>query len=225
VTVLEGRQLTKRFGQALALAGVDLAVASGEIVAVMGPSGSGKSTLLHVLSGIVPSDAGDVWFQGKSLDALSAEARVRLRRSSFGFVFQQGHLVNELPAVDNVMLPLLLDGVRRREARHRAIHWLERFRVAELANQRPGAMSGGQRQRVAIARALVTRPRVVFADEPTGALDTLTGERVMGALAEVAAVEGVAVVVVTHDARTAAHADREVVLRDGSIVTPAGRFR
>lgn len=225
MVVLEGRGLTKCFGSSVALSGVDISIDAGEILAIMGPSGSGKSTLLHVLAGIIPADAGEVVFDGQPVGDLPNDARVRLRRTSFGFVFQQGHLVDELSAGENVMLPLLLDGMRRHEARRRASEWLERFGVGHLIQQRPGAMSGGETQRVAIARALVAGPRVVFADEPTGALDTLTGEKVMQALTNCATAERVAVVLVTHDPRTAAHADREIVLRDGSVVASAGSLQ
>lgn len=216
-----GRALSKSFGQTQALRAVDIEVAAGELVAVMGPSGSGKSTLLHVLSGILVPDAGEVLLADQPLSSLGENERARLRRTSFGFVFQQGHLLTELCGVENVMLPLLLEGVARSEARRRAMLWLERFCVTDVAQQRPGAMSGGQAQRVAAARALVAEPAVVFADEPTGALDTLAGERVMTALVEAASQNGTAVVLVTHDARVAAHADREVIVRDGRIANSA----
>ena len=141
--------------------------------------------------------------------------RSALRRSDFGFVFQFGQLVPELTCLENVALPLRLDGVRRREAEQRARDWLDRLEVADVAGKRPGEVSGGQGQRVAVARALVTGPRVVFADEPTGALDSLNGERVMVLLTRAARESGAAVVLVTHEARVAAYADREVIVRDG----------
>lgn len=220
MTLLRGTGLRKSFHTARALDGVDVSLEEGEVVAVMGPSGSGKSTLLHVLSGIVTPDAGEVNFAGRELDVLTANDRARLRRTVFGMVFQQGHLVPELSALENVMLPLLLEGIDRKHASRTALSWMERFEIHDLGWRRPGEMSGGQMQRVAMARALVSGPRVVFADEPTGALDTLTGENVMTALTTCAASENVAVMLVTHDPRTAAFADREIVLRDGSIVTP-----
>ena len=219
-SILAGQSVGKRFGPTAALRDVDIQVAAGELVAVMGPSGSGKSTLLHVLSGILIPGEGQVFFNDRSLSSMSETDRTRLRRTSFGFVFQHGHLVAELSALENVVLPLLLEGVGRREARDRAMHWLTRFEVDGLAQRRPGAMSGGQMQRIACARALVVEPQVIFADEPTGALDTLAGERVMEALVEAAVDHGAAVVLVTHDGRVAAQADREVRMRDGGIVDP-----
>jgi putative ABC transport system ATP-binding protein len=205
------------FGTTAALGGVTLDVRPGEVLALLGPSGSGKSTLLHCLAGILRPDTGEVRYRGLRLDELTDDARSRLRASDFGFVFQFGSLVPELSAVENVALPLRLTGVRRREAEQRARAWLERLDVAELAGKRPGQMSGGQGQRVAIARALVGEPHVVFADEPTGALDSLNGELVMEELVTAARDQGTSVVLVTHDARVAAYADRDVVLRDGRL--------
>jgi putative ABC transport system ATP-binding protein len=205
------------FGTTAALGGVTLDVRPGEVLALLGPSGSGKSTLLHCLAGILRPDGGEVRYRGLRLDELTDDARSRLRASDFGFVFQFGSLVPELSAVENVALPLRLTGVRRREAEQRARAWLERLDVAELAGKRPGQMSGGQGQRVAIARALVGEPHVVFADEPTGALDSLNGELVMEELVTAARDQGTSVVLVTHDARVAAYADRDVVLRDGRL--------
>ena len=205
----------KAFGANVALRGADLTVASGEVVSVMGPSGSGKSTLLHCAAGILLPDVGEVWFDGRRVDRMGEPERSALRRETFGFVFQFGQLIAELPAVENVSLPLLLSGVSRAAAVERARSWLERVGVGEVADRVPGEMSGGQVQRVAVARALVTQPRVVFADEPTGSLDTLAGERVMELLTGAARDEGAAVVLVTHEARVAAYGDREVVVRDG----------
>jgi putative ABC transport system ATP-binding protein len=215
MSLLEGIGLHKAFGPTPALDGAGLAIGAGELVAVMGPSGSGKSTLLHCLAGIVPPEAGRVVFDGRDVTAMSDAERSALRRREFGFVFQFGQLVPELPCVENIALPLRLEGVRRREAERRALAWLERLEVAGVARQRPGEISGGEGQRVAVARALVSEPRVVFADEPTGALDSLNGERVMTLLAEAAREAGAAVVLVTHEPRVAAYADREVVVRDG----------
>lgn len=213
--VLTGRGLVKRFGTTVALAGVDVAIGRTEAVAVMGPSGSGKSTLLHCLAGIVRADSGQVRYAGRDLTTMSDAERSALRRRDFGFVFQFGQLVPELTCLENVALPLRLNGVRRREAEQRAQGWLERLGVAEVAGKRPGEVSGGQGQRVAVARALITNPRVVFADEPTGALDSLTGEQVMQLLTGAAAETGAAVVLVTHEPRVAAYASREIVVRDG----------
>jgi putative ABC transport system ATP-binding protein len=196
-------------------------VAEGEIVAVTGPSGCGKSTLLHCMAGILRLDAGTVTYREQDIGLWSEAARSRLRRTEFGVLFQFGQLVPELTAVENVALPLLLAGSGRREARAAAFGWLERLGVADLAEQRPGAMSGGQQQRCATARALVTEPRVLFADEPTGALDALTGEQVLGEIIRVAREQGTAVLLITHESRVSAYADREVMLRDG-VVDPTG---
>ncbi|MER7335731.1 MULTISPECIES: ABC transporter ATP-binding protein [unclassified Micromonospora] len=213
--LLVAEDLHRSFGPTRALAGASLRVHQGEVLAVMGSSGSGKSTLLHCLAGIVRPDSGRVSFAGRDLAALTDAARSALRREAFGFVFQFGQLVPELTCLENVALPLRLDRVGRREAERRAAEWLDRLEVAEVAGKRPGEVSGGQGQRVAVARALVTRPRVVFADEPTGALDSLNGERVMRLLTGAARETGAAVVLVTHEARVAAYSDREVVVRDG----------
>jgi putative ABC transport system ATP-binding protein len=211
--------LVRRFGATPALDGASLEIAAGEIVAVMGPSGSGKSTLLHCAAGILTPDAGEVIYDGESIGALPDSERSSLRRSQFGFVFQFGRLVPELSCEENVALPLRLAGIPRRQARDEARAWLQRLEVAELARRLPGDVSGGQGQRVAIARALVNGPRVVFADEPTGALDSLSGERVMQLLTNAARASGAAVVLVTHEARVAAYADSEVVVRDGRTRT------
>ncbi|MEN3611930.1 ABC transporter ATP-binding protein [Plantactinospora sp. ZYX-F-223] len=207
--------LHKAYGTTPALDGASLAIRAGEVVAVMGPSGSGKSTLLHCLAGIVRPDAGAVRYRDRELSAMSDAERSALRRSEFGFVFQFGQLVPELTCLENVALPLRLAGVRRREAERRAAEWLARLEVTDVAGQRPGEVSGGQGQRVAVARALVTAPRAVFADEPTGALDSLNGEQVMRLLTGAAREAGAAVVLVTHEPRVAAYADREIVVRDG----------
>jgi putative ABC transport system ATP-binding protein len=213
--LLAAIDLHRAFGATPALAGATLRMRAGEIVAVMGPSGSGKSTLLHCMAGILRPDAGKVVYRGAELSALPDAARSALRRSDFGFVFQFGQLVPELTCLENVALPLRLSGTRRREAQDRAREWLDRLEVADVAGKRPGEVSGGQGQRVAVARGLVTGPRVVFADEPTGALDSLNGERVMRLLTRAAKETGTAIVLVTHEARVAAYSDREVVVRDG----------
>jgi putative ABC transport system ATP-binding protein len=217
--LLSAAGLHKSYGPTPALAGADFAISAGEIVAVMGPSGSGKSTLLHCLAGIVKPDSGAVQYAGQVLSDLSDARRSARRRSDFGFVFQFGQLVPELTCLENVALPLRLAGAKRREAEARAAEWLDRLEVRELAAKRPGEVSGGQGQRVAIARSLATRPRVVFADEPTGALDSLNGERVMQLLTAAARDTSAAVVLVTHEARVAAWSDREVVVRDGRATT------
>ncbi|MFE2274951.1 ABC transporter ATP-binding protein [Streptomyces lavendulae] len=214
-TLLCATDLHKAYGPTKALDGADFSVHPGEVVAVMGPSGSGKSTLLHCLAGIVTPDAGSITYAGRELSAMNDAERSALRRTEFGFVFQFGRLIPELTCVENVALPLRLTGVRRKEAERTALHWLERLQAEDLAAQHPGEVSGGQGQRVAVARALVTRPRVIFADEPTGALDSLNGELVMQLLTEAARSANAAVVLVTHETRVAAYSDREVVIRDG----------
>ncbi|MGC5331973.1 ABC transporter ATP-binding protein [Micromonospora sp. DT62] len=217
MTQLQARGVVKAYGRTPALRGVTVDVAEGEIVAVTGPSGCGKSTLLHCLAGILRPDAGEVSWNGHRIDTWSEAARSRLRRTEFGVLFQFGQLVAELTAAENVALPLLLAGTRRREARTAALSWMDRLGVADLADVRPGEMSGGQQQRCAMARALVTEPRVLFADEPTGALDTLTGEQVLVQLVRLAREQRTTVVLVTHEPQIAAYADREVILRDGMV--------
>jgi putative ABC transport system ATP-binding protein len=219
--LIEARDVYRSFGQTPALQGASLSVASGEIVAIMGPSGSGKSTLLHCLAGIFEPDRGEVWFEGQRLDGLGETKRTQLRRTAFGFVFQFGQLVPELSAADNIALPLLLNRVSRKAAYKDAASWLQRLGLDELGARRTGELSGGQAQRVALARALVTEPRVLFADEPTGSLDSLTGEMVLDLLVGVAREEGTTVVLVTHDARVAAYAGRAVMVRDGRVTTPS----
>jgi putative ABC transport system ATP-binding protein len=215
MNLIEARDVRKSFGQTLALRGASVAAAQGEILAIMGPSGSGKSTLLHCLAGIFPPDGGEVWFGGQRLDTRPEEQRTRLRRTDFGFVFQFGQLVPELTAADNVALPLLLNRKARKAAYQSAATWLDRLGLADKGGRRTGELSGGEAQRVAIARALALQPKVIFADEPTGSLDTLTGEKVMGLLTGLAREQGSTVVLITHDARTAAYADRVVTVRDG----------
>ncbi|AEM81095.1 ABC transporter ATP-binding protein [Streptomyces violaceusniger] len=221
-SLLIATSLNKTYGHTPALDGADFSIHPGEVVAVMGPSGSGKSTLLHCLAGIVRPDAGTVHYNGRELTAMSDTERSGLRRGEFGFVFQFGQLVPELSCVENVALPLRLNGTKRKEAEARAESWMERLEVADVAHKRPGEVSGGQGQRVAVARSLVTAPRVLFADEPTGALDSLNGERVMELLTEAARESRTAVVLVTHEARVAAYSDREVVVRDGKARDMAG---
>jgi putative ABC transport system ATP-binding protein len=219
--LVQARDIYFSFGKTPALAGASLSVAGGEILAVMGPSGSGKSTLLHCLAGIFTPEKGEVWFDGERLDTLSDGRRTELRRTAFGFVFQFGQLVPELTVADNIALPLLLNQVRRKSAYARANAWLPRLELDNLGGRRTGELSGGQAQRVALARALVAQPKVLFADEPTGSLDTLTGELVMDLLVSLAREEGTTVVLVTHDARVAAYADREVMVRDGRVINRA----
>ncbi|QTG74978.1 ABC transporter ATP-binding protein [Trueperella pecoris] len=215
--ILQARELTKTFGQTEAMRGIDLDVERGEVLAIMGPSGSGKSTLLHALAAIEAPDAGLVILNGARIDHLPDAQRTILRRTKFGFVFQFGQLVPELNALENVMVPLMLGGVRKREAESRAREWLDRVGLAGRTASLPGQLSGGEAQRVAIARALIIRPEILFADEPTGALDSLASEQVMEMIVQLAREEGLTVVMVTHEPMIAAYADREVVVRDGRI--------
>jgi putative ABC transport system ATP-binding protein len=213
--ILTARNVHRSFGTTPALRGVDFDVDRGEVVAIMGPSGSGKSTLLHCLAGILQPDEGEIRFDGRRIDDLGEHDRTVLRRNDFGFLFQFGQLVPELPAIENVALPLLLAGKRRHEAMSAADPWFARLGIDDLQQRRPGELSGGQAQRIALARAMVTNPSVLFADEPTGSLDSLAGERVMDLLTDSARAAGTTVILVTHEARIAAYADREVVVRDG----------
>jgi putative ABC transport system ATP-binding protein len=215
--LIEARDVCKSFGPTPALRGAGVSVVRGEMVAVMGPSGSGKSTLLHCLAGILVPDLGEVWFAGRRVDTMSESERSALRRDTFGFVFQTGQLVPELSAEENVALPLLLAGQRRSGALGEARAWLERLDLDGMGARRSGELSGGQAQRVALARALVHHPQVLFADEPTGSLDSLNGEHVMELLVALSREEQTTVVLVTHDARVAAYAGREVVVRDGLV--------
>lgn len=207
---------------AIALAGVDLEIAAGESVAIMGPSGSGKTTLLHCLAGILPPTSGQVIWNGRDLAQMSDGDRTALRRHDFGFVFQSGQLLPELPADENAALPLMLGGVPRQQAVTAARQWLGYLGLAGMEDRRPGELSGGQAQRVAIARALTCSPGVIFADEPTGALDQQTGQEVLRVLREATTQTGASLVVVTHDEQVAAWCSRTIRMRDGLIVQPGG---
>jgi putative ABC transport system ATP-binding protein len=219
--IISARHLTMTYGsggaRVAALAGVDLDL-DPESVAIMGPSGSGKSSLLHCLAGIVRPTTGSVLLDATDLTTLPDRQRTALRRTAFGFVFQSGQLLAELPADENVALPLMLGGTPVREAVARAREWLGRLGLAGLEQRRPGELSGGQAQRVAVARALVVQPRVVFADEPTGALDQRTGREVLDVLVEAVGRAGAALVVVTHDPAVARTCARTLVMADGRIV-------
>ncbi|GAA2644661.1 ABC transporter ATP-binding protein [Paractinoplanes durhamensis] len=220
---MEARDLAFSFGATPALRGAEIEIEAGEILAIMGPSGSGKSTLLHCLAGILVPDSGEVRYNGERLDTMSEARRSALRRDQFGFVFQFGQLVPELTAAENVALPLMLGGIRRAAALRSAHGYFERLGLDGLEQRRSGELSGGQAQRVALARALVAEPKVLFADEPTGSLDSLTGEQVMDLLVGEARAQGTTVVLVTHEPRVAAYADREVVVRDGRVTVPVRR--
>jgi putative ABC transport system ATP-binding protein len=227
--VLELRRVSKAYGQGptevQALREVDLSVDGGELVAVMGPSGSGKSTLLTIAGSLEDPTSGEVLVEGAALAGMSRNQRARMRRRSIGYVFQDFNLLAGLSAVENVALPLELDGVGARAAHAAGLAALERLGLADRAPRYPDELSGGERQRVAIARAVVGDRRLLLADEPTGALDSVNGEGVMRLL-RAACKRGVAGVVVTHEAQLASWADRVVFLRDGRVVdqtaAPAG---
>jgi putative ABC transport system ATP-binding protein len=223
--VLRFVDVVKAFGagqaEVRALNGVTLDVQPGEFVAVMGPSGCGKSTLLHLAGALEEPTAGGVWVGGRDLSTLDAAARAELRRRDVGYVFQRLNLVPSLTAIENVMLPLELDGVPARRARQRAELALGAVGLDHPLDRYPDHFSGGQQQRIAIARAIVGTRRLLLADEPTGALDTLTADRVIELLASLPAEHGTAVVLVTHEPRFASWADRVVYLRDGRIVDEA----
>ncbi|MBX9246291.1 ABC transporter ATP-binding protein [Actinotalea ferrariae] len=215
---LSARGLVKTFGTTTALAGVDVDLAAGESLAVMGPSGSGKSTLLHCLAGILPPDAGTIALEGREIGRLSDRERTLLRRERYGFVFQFGQLLPELPAEENVALASMLLGTPRARALDLARQWLAALGLAGMERRRPGELSGGQAQRVAVARALITGPDVVFADEPTGALDQTTGADVMRVLTETTRAAGASLVLVTHDENVASWCSRRIEVRDGRVV-------
>jgi putative ABC transport system ATP-binding protein len=220
--LVQTEKLTKVYGQGetavVALDHVTMSVDAGELVAVMGPSGCGKSTLLHLMGGLDRPTEGSVSIDGKSLSSLSDNALSQLRRRKIGFIFQFFNLIPILDAVDNAALPLLLDGVNSGQAKRKATEWLERVGLGGRLGNRPDELSAGQQQRVAIARALLTDPMLVLADEPTGNLDSRAADEIAGLLNEVAKKWGHAVLMVTHDPRIAAHADRIVFLKDGTIV-------
>ena len=221
--VLNAHALTKNYGPTRALAGVDAAVHRGESLAIMGASGSGKTTLLHALAGIISPDSGSVAFtsaSGERIDVTgqSESVRSRLRRERFGFVFQQGLLIPELTAIENVALALMINGTKRQDAIGPASAWLQSLGLAGMEDRRIGELSGGQAQRVAIARAQVTGAELIFADEPTGALDSHTSAEVMDALLWSTTGQGRTLVVVTHDPQVAARCTRVLRMRDGAIV-------
>ncbi len=214
---LQARQISKSFGDVRALDRVSIDIPAGQSVSVMGPSGSGKSTLLHCLAGILRPDEGDVSLGGEPVSLASDAARSRIRLARMGFVFQDGQLLPELSALENVALPLLLLGRPRAEAFRRAGDCLQWLALSGLEARRPGQLSGGQAHRVAIARALVGQPDVVLADEPTGALDQATGAEVMRVLTSAVAAVGASLVVVTHDAHVADWCQRHVEIVDGRV--------
>jgi len=223
--VVSARNLGLRYGDTVALHEANIELREGERVALMGPSGSGKSSLLHCLAGVVAPQQGEIWFEGERLDRLSEARRSTRRLKRMGMVFQFGDLVPELTLVENVMLPLRILGVRSRDARATAMELLDRFGVADVSDQRTGAVSGGQAQRAAVVRALVHRPAVAFADEPTGSLDSVTAEKVLDAMVSFTSESGAALLVVTHDHIVASHLDRHLVIHDGVTSSPVGASR
>ena len=215
--ILSARNIRKSFGQTQALRGISVDVAQGEFLAIMGPSGSGKSTLLHCLAVILGVDSGEIVFDRQQINQFNDSQRSILRRTAFGFIFQFGQLVPELTALDNVALPLLLNSKPRKKAYSDAQSWLDRVDLAIKGNNLPGELSGGEAQRVAVARAMILSPKVLFADEPTGSLDSLNSQIVMELFIRFAKTQGTSVVLVTHEPTIAAYADREVIVRDGKI--------
>ncbi|WP_396334997.1 ABC transporter ATP-binding protein [Corynebacterium sp.] len=211
------RDITKSYNSAPVLTGISLTIEPGETVAVMGPSGSGKSTLLHCMSGVLLPDDGDVIFGDTKINSLSDADRSALRLHDFGFVFQDGQLLPELTARENVALPMILQGKKRSKSLALADDVLSRLGLKDLTRRRPGQMSGGQAQRVAIARAMAGEPGVIFADEPTGALDQSTGHEVMQQLIALVEQTGTTLVMVTHDVKVADWCRRRVEIRDGLI--------
>jgi len=223
--LVQTEDLTKIYGKGetavTALDHVDMSVEAGEFVAVMGPSGCGKSTLLHLLGGLDRPTEGRVIIDGQPINELPDDALTKLRRRKIGFVFQFFNLIPVLDAVENAALPVTLDGINQKEAKTRAREWLEKVGLGDRLNSRPDQLSGGQQQRVAVARALVAEPTLVLADEPTGNLDSRASEEIVGLLRQVANEWGRAVVMVTHDPRVAAYADRILFLKDGAVVDEA----
>ena len=215
--MLELNDITKSFTQQRVLEGISLTVDGGESVAIMGPSGSGKSSLLHCMSGVLVPDDGQVRFNGQDVSAMNDAERSRLRLENFGFIFQDGQLLPELTATENVALPQIMRGVPRAEAHKEAVDMLTRLGLGAYVDRYPGQLSGGQVQRVAIARALAGPPSVVFADEPTAALDQATGHEVMQQIVAIAQKFGVTLVLVTHDPKIADWCSRRVEIRDGLI--------
>lgn len=216
--IIKVKGITKSFGKTKVLHGIDLSIEQAEVLAIMGPSGSGKSTLLHSIAAIISPDAGEIEFSGKRIDKLNDRQRSILRRTSFGFVFQFSQLVPELTAIDNVALPLLLNNIDKATAYKQAKEWLGKVGLEKKHEGLPGELSGGEAQRVAIARAMVIEPKVLFADEPTGSLDSLNSEKIMELFIDTARQHGTTVVMVTHEPTIAAYADREVIVRDGLVV-------
>ncbi len=222
MNIVETEFLTKRYGQGetavIALDRINLKIAAGEFVAVMGPSGCGKSTLLHLIGGLDRPTSGQVSLAGQDLATLKDDALTELRRREIGFVFQFYNLIPVLTALENAALPLVLDGVKTEEAQAKAKTWLERLDLSDRLDHRPDQLSGGQQQRVAIARALISDPALILADEPTGNLDSRAADELAGSLRQIVDEWNRAILLVTHDPRISAYADRIIFLKDGTIV-------
>jgi len=216
--ILEAHGVQKKFDTSLILRGVDISLKEGEVLAIMGPSGSGKSTLLHCLAGIIDSTSGSIVYNGRDLTTLNQTDRTKLRRTDFGFIFQFGELVPELPILDNVALPLLLRGVKKKEAYSTSKEWLDKIDISSISKALPHTLSGGETQRAAIARAMANNPKVIFADEPTGSLDSINATKVMRLFVELADQYKKSIIFVTHSTEMAKYAKRIVMLQDGLIV-------
>ncbi len=222
MNIIQTENLTKIYGKGTtavtALDHVNLQVKQGEFVAVMGPSGCGKSTLLHLLGGLDRPSEGQVLIEGTPLAEMSDDHLTELRRRKIGFIFQFFNLIPVLNAAENAALPITLDGIKPADARARAAEWLDRFGLSDRLNNRPDQLSGGQQQRVAVARALVAEPALILADEPTGNLDTRAGDEIANLLRDVSKKYNRTVIMVTHDPRIAAYADRIIFLKDGKVI-------
>lgn len=221
--ILNANGLEKHFGSTPVLYDISVNLREGEILAVMGPSGSGKSTLLHCLAGIVQADKGTVGYKRVNIVTLSQSELAKLRRTDFGFIFQFSELMPELPVRENVALPLLLRKVQKRRAYTIADEWLKAVGMADVAGKYPSMLSGGELQRVAIARAMAIDPKVIFADEPTGSLDSKNSKKVMELFVDLAKKHNKAVIIVTHSQELTSYADRTIFIRDGTVDESVGK--